>query len=64
MSAAMALVLGAATAVVVLPWPSCAVRLYLRLHAQLPAAAHHFSFQGRSTTSKAQVDRCWRCNCR
>jgi transposase len=28
------------------------------------SAGHHFSTHGRSTTSKAQVDRCWRCSCR
>src|ERR1700728_1036908 len=33
----------------------------------LPAvasASYHFSTHGRSTTSNAQVDRCWRCSCR
>ena len=28
------------------------------------SASHHFSAHGRSTTSNAQVDRCWRCSCR
>jgi len=27
-------------------------------------ASYHFSTHGRSTTSNAQVDRCWRCSCR
>jgi hypothetical protein len=29
-----------------------------------PSAGHHFSTHGRSTTSNAQVDRCWPCSCR
>jgi hypothetical protein len=28
------------------------------------SASHHLSTHGRSTTSNAQVDRCWRCSCR
>lgn len=48
------------------PWSSFAVRLCpcQCLQVWQPAVAHHFSFHGRSTTSKAQVDRCWRCSCR
>ena len=38
----------------------CSMVTQLRRHA----AGHHFSSQGRSTTSNAHVDRCWRCNCR
>jgi len=28
------------------------------------SASYHFSTHGRSTTSNAQVERCWRCRCR
>ena len=31
---------------------------------QVNAGNHHFSSHGRSTTSNAHVDRCWRCSCR
>ena len=31
---------------------------------RVASASYHFSTHGRSTTSNAQVDRCWRCSCR
>jgi hypothetical protein len=38
--------------------------LLLQILRSVRKTGHHFSTHGRSTTSKAQVDRCCRCSCR
>ena len=40
------------------------LRPQLQTCTECPSVDHHFSTHGRSTTSNAQVDRCWRCSCR
>jgi L-aspartate-alpha-decarboxylase len=37
---------------------------HLRATWRAGDASHHFSTHGRSTTSNAHVDRCWRCSCK
>jgi hypothetical protein len=46
------------------PYRGLRLEALLRHPSVTAGASHHCSDQGRSTTSNAQVDRCWRCSCR